>query len=173
MQASNTDMSVRWLIALCLTACGVAAAAEPAGSDIPAVGPASRVLRAGDSILNIEVVDPPSAARSEELQVWATEAAGAALAAFGRFPLPTATVRIEQRDSRDSSPVPWGQTLRRDGVSVLLFPGPTPICRNCGGIGRRCTKSRTCSIPTWAARGAGWPRAWRATTRTCCARASG
>ena len=80
------------------------------------------MLRAGDSILNIEVVDPPSAARSEELQDWAAEAAGAALAAFGRFPLPDATVRIEQRDSRDSSPVPWGQTLRRDGVSVLLFP---------------------------------------------------
>ena len=123
MQASNTDMSLRWLIALCLTACGVAAAAEPAGS-IPAAGPTSRVLRAGDSILNIEVVDPPNAARSEELQDWAAEAAGAALAAFGRFPLPTATVRIEQRDSRDSSPVPWGQTLRRDGVSVLLFPRP-------------------------------------------------
>jgi hypothetical protein len=123
MQASNTDMSLRWLIALCLTACGVAAAAEPAGS-IPAAGPTSRVLRAGDSILNIEVVDPPSAARSEELQDWAAEAASAALAAFGRFPLPTATVRIEQRDSRDPSPVPWGQTLRRDGVSVLLFPRP-------------------------------------------------
>jgi hypothetical protein len=46
------------------------------------------------------------------------------LAAFGRFPLPDATVRIEQRDSRDPSPVPWGQTLRRDGVSVLLFPRP-------------------------------------------------
>lgn len=124
MQASNTDMSIGWLIALCLGACGVAAAAEPAGSDIPAPGSSSRVLRAGDSILNIEVVDPPSAARSEELQDWAAEAAGAALAAFGRFPLPTATVRIEQRDSRDSSPVPWGQTLRRDGVSVLLFPRP-------------------------------------------------
>ena len=124
MQASNIDMSFRWLIALCLTACGVAAAAEPVGSDIPAAEPASRVLRAGDSILNIEVVDPPSAARSRELQDWAAEAAGAALAAFGRFPLPTATVRIEQRDSRDSSPVPWGQTLRRDGVSVLLFPRP-------------------------------------------------
>lgn len=126
MQAFNTDMSVRWLIALCLTACGVAVATEPAGSDVStvglAVGSTSRVLRAGDSILNIEVVDPPSAARSEELQVWAEEAAGATLAAFGRFPLPDATVRIEQRDSRDSSPVPWGQTLRRDGVSVLLFP---------------------------------------------------
>ena len=43
--------------------------------------------------------------------------------------------------------------------------------RNCAPTGPRCTSWRTCSIPTSARAGAGWPKDWRAITRTCCARA--
>ncbi|WP_460760115.1 hypothetical protein [Lysobacter fragariae] len=79
------------------------------------------MLRSGDSTLRVRVVGPVGPARSDELQRWLAEAAQAELAAFGRYPLPRATVRIEEIRSRDRSPVPWGQTLRRDDVAVLLF----------------------------------------------------
>ena len=82
---------------------------------------ATRVLRSGDRRLRIEVLGPVAPARRDELQRWLAEAAGATLAAFGRFPLGDATVRVEQSPSRSRSPVPWGQTLRRDDVAVLLY----------------------------------------------------
>jgi hypothetical protein len=114
-------MTRPWPLALLLIAGGVASA------DVPPAAGSERVLHAGDSKLRIDVVDPPDRARDEELKRWAAEAAQASLAAFGRFPLPDATVRVEQIDSRDPSPVPWGQTMRRDGVSVYLF-----VRRNAG-----------------------------------------
>ncbi len=99
-----------------------ALATEPADKAID-----ERALHAGGNELLIEVVGMPRGERSDELQRWAAEAANATLTAFGRFPLPNATVRVEQIDSRDPSPVPWGQTLRRDDVSVLLY-----VRRNAG-----------------------------------------
>jgi hypothetical protein len=81
----------------------------------------TRVLRSGDRSLRIQVLGPVDKARSDELQRWLAEVADASLAAFGRFPLSDATVRVEQSPSRARSPVPWGQTMRRDGVAVLLY----------------------------------------------------
>lgn len=80
-----------------------------------------RVLRAGDTALRVEVVDVPDRARAELLQRWIAETSAAPLSVFGRFPLHDAKVRVKQIDSDDDSPVPWGQTLRTDGVAVLLF----------------------------------------------------
>jgi hypothetical protein len=80
-----------------------------------------RVLRAGDTALRVEVVDVPDRARAELLQRWIAETSAAPLSVFGRFPLRSAEVRVKQIDSDDDSPVPWGQTLRSDGVAVLLF----------------------------------------------------
>lgn len=82
-----------------------------------------RVLRAGDGRLRVIVENAPSRARADELQDWLAECARAQLSAFGRFPLREATVRIRlvPRRGRDPSPVPWGQTLREDGVAVLLY----------------------------------------------------
>lgn len=105
------------LLALCLPATGAAPPAGGTGSDEGA----TRVHRSGDRRLRVEIVGPVDPARRDELQRWLAEVADAALKAYGRFPLPEATVRIEQSPSRSRSPVPWGQTLRRDGVSVLLY----------------------------------------------------
>lgn len=80
-----------------------------------------RVLRAGDTTLRVEMVDIPDRARAELLQRWIAETSAAPLSVFGRFPLHDAEVRVKQIDSDDDSPVPWGQTLRTDGVAVLLF----------------------------------------------------
>ncbi len=80
-----------------------------------------RVLRAGDTALRVDVIEVSDRSRAELLQRWIAETAAAPLSVFGRFPLRDAQVRIKQVDSDDDSPVPWGQTLRRDGVSVLLF----------------------------------------------------
>jgi hypothetical protein len=80
-----------------------------------------RIVRAGQTRLRIEVIDVSDIERVRLLQDWAEEAARASMLPSGRFPLREATVRIAEIDSRSSSPVPWGQTLRRDGVSVLLY----------------------------------------------------
>ena len=79
-----------------------------------------RTLRAGDSVLRITVA-APNPARAEELHRWLAEAASTTLSVSGRFPLDDAQVKVEEIDSRDASPVPWGQTSRRDGVAVLLY----------------------------------------------------
>lgn len=80
-----------------------------------------RVVQARDSELRIEVAEGVDPERARLLQDWAEGAARSLLTVSDRFPLATARVRISQVDSRDRSPVPWGQTSRRDGVSVLLF----------------------------------------------------
>jgi len=80
-----------------------------------------RTLRAGDSQLRVEVVEVADRERAAMLQRWVAETATAPLTVFGRFPLRTAQVRVKQVSSDDDSPVPWGQTLRSGGVSVLLF----------------------------------------------------
>jgi hypothetical protein len=81
----------------------------------------TRVLQAGDSALRVEVVDVDDPARVDLLQRWVRESAEATKTASGRFPLRNAYVRVQQIDSRDSSPVPWGQTQRRREVGVLLY----------------------------------------------------
>ncbi len=101
-----------------------AAASAAAATSAVAAGAASeRVLRVGDGRLRVIVENPPDAARADRLQAWLAECARAQLTAFGRFPLREATVRVRlvPRRGRDPSPVPWGQTVREDGVSVLLF----------------------------------------------------
>lgn len=82
---------------------------------------AMRVLRAGDSELRVEVVGVADADRRAQLQAWLAEVAQAQLTAYGRYPLRSARVRIEQVDREDESPVPWGQTLRRGDTAVLLY----------------------------------------------------
>lgn len=91
----------------------VAAAAAP---DDPA-----RLVRAHDTTLRIEVDGVADPARRAMLMDWAEEAARATVLPSGRFPLATARARISEIDSRDPSPVPWGQTRRGDDVAVLLF----------------------------------------------------
>ncbi|MFC3550672.1 hypothetical protein ACFOLC_06535 [Lysobacter cavernae] len=107
-----------WLLLLALAAALNSSAAEPGGSS---AYDNERLLRADGGVLRVHVIDAPSPARADELQRWLAGAAEAMLTAYGRFPLPEATVRIEQSQRRSTSPVPWGQTLRRDGVSVLLY----------------------------------------------------
>ncbi|MFD0738740.1 hypothetical protein ACFQZQ_05545 [Lysobacter koreensis] len=124
-------MNPRWPLLLVLAGAAIypAKAAEASAVETPAIPGTvrndERVLRAGASELRVSVVDAPDRpidpARAAELQRWLAQTAESTLAAFGRFPLPQARVRIEQIDSRDRSPVPWGQTSRRDGVAVLLY----------------------------------------------------
>lgn len=104
---------------LFLIACALAAAAPPARADDAAEQ--ARTLRAGGNALQVSVEGVSDPARAAMLQRWLAEAADATLTAFGRYPLRRAQVRIRQIDSRDPSPVPWGQTERGDGVAVLLF----------------------------------------------------
>ncbi|MBT2747759.1 MULTISPECIES: hypothetical protein [unclassified Lysobacter] len=126
-------MTVRALSLPTLLVCAaLAASAGPARAQPPSAadddaGTAARgderVIRAGDTRLHVIVENAPSRLRADELQRWLAECANAALTAFGRFPLHDAQVRIRlvPRRGRDSSPVPWGQTVREDGVSVLLY----------------------------------------------------
>lgn len=86
----------------------------------------TRVLHAGDTELRVVVVDVDDPARVDLLQRWIRESAEATKTLSGRFPLRSAYVRVQQIDSRDSSPVPWGQTQRRRAVGlpdvgVLLY----------------------------------------------------
>jgi len=78
-------------------------------------------LSAGGRTLHIEVASDIDPARARMLREWISEAARASLRAYGRFPLPEATVRISETTRRDDSPVPWGQTSRRNSVAVLLY----------------------------------------------------
>lgn len=111
------------LIALACAALAVAPVAAPAQAAAAATVDSERVLRSGEGRLRVIVENAPDRARADELQDWLGECARAQLTAFGAFPLREATVRIRlvPRRGRDSSPVPWGQTLREDGVSVLLY----------------------------------------------------
>jgi len=99
------------ILSLALLSCvGTALAAET-----------TRTLRAGDTQLEVAVIDVADPRRVDLLQRWIAEAARAPLTVAGRFPLRAARVEIRQRHSDDPSPVPWGQTSRRDDVRVLLF----------------------------------------------------
>lgn len=100
--------SVFGVIALLSIAAAFAAAHNP------------RTVRAGETELRIEVVGVDDPARVDMLQRWAEEAARATTLPSGQFPLRAAQVRISEIDSRSASPVPWGQTSRRDEVSVFL-----------------------------------------------------
>jgi hypothetical protein len=108
--------SLRIALGLLLSAAGVAAPAQDA-----AAPDAMRILRAGDSELRVELVGVDDPRRRAQLQDWLAEVARAQLTAFGRYPLHSARVRVEQTDREDESPVPWGQTLRRGDASVLLY----------------------------------------------------
>ena len=102
-------VSICGLIALLFIAAAFAATHNP------------RTVRAGETELRIEVVGVDDPKRIEMLHRWVEEAARATTLPSGRFPLRTARVRISEIDSRSTSPVPWGQTSRRDEVSVLLY----------------------------------------------------
>lgn len=78
-------------------------------------------LTAGGRTLHIRIAPGIDAARARMLREWIAEAARAGLGAYGRFPLEEASVRISEIDRRSDSPVPWGQTLRRGSVAVLLY----------------------------------------------------
>jgi hypothetical protein len=78
-------------------------------------------LTAGGRTLHIRIAPDIDAARARMLHAWIAEAARAALGAYGRFPLDEATVRVSETERRSDSPVPWGQTLRRNSVAVLLY----------------------------------------------------
>ena len=81
----------------------------------------SRTVRAGETALQIEVIDIDDPARVAMLQRWAEEAARATVLPSGRFPLRSARVEVRETQSRGSSPVPWGQTSRAGDVAVLLY----------------------------------------------------
>lgn len=78
-------------------------------------------LRSGDRVLRLDIAPDIGAARAQVLRDWMAETAAATLTAYGRFPLEDATIRISEVDRDSDSPVPWGQTLRRDDVAVLLY----------------------------------------------------
>jgi M61 glycyl aminopeptidase len=105
-------------IILLLLSCRPALAAD-ADTDAAAID--ARSLQRGNSTLRVEVIDVEDRARAQMLHRWIAEVADAAQTASGRFPLRNARVRIAQIDSRNSSPVPWGQTRRQGEVSVLLY----------------------------------------------------
>lgn len=81
----------------------------------------SHVLQAGDTRLRVEIVEVDDPARVRMLQRWIQEVAEATKTQSGRYPLRDAYVRIEETDSDDDSPVPWGQTRRRGETGVLLY----------------------------------------------------
>ncbi len=81
----------------------------------------TRVLQAGGTELRVEIVDVEDPARVAMLHRWIRETASQATTVSGRFPLRTAYVRVQQIDSRNASPVPWGQTRREGQAGVLLY----------------------------------------------------
>ncbi|GAB3102049.1 M61 family metallopeptidase [Lysobacter terrae] len=110
--------SVPCLIALLLACAGPVAAADTTATRV-------RIdqdeLRSGDHVLHLQIAPDIDPDRARMLRAWLAETAQATLAAYGRFPLPDATIRVSEVDGRSSSPVPWGQTSRRGSVAVLLF----------------------------------------------------
>ncbi|WP_157981369.1 hypothetical protein [Cognatilysobacter tabacisoli] len=80
-----------------------------------------RTLAFDAARVEVEVVGA-GAARAAALHAWIAAVAGDVEATFGRWPLARSRIRIEQVDSGDRSPVPWGQTSRQDpAVAVLLY----------------------------------------------------
>lgn len=97
----------------------VAAVCARASETDDAINP--RTIHAGGTALQIDVIGVDDPARSAMLQRWAEEAARATVLPSGRFPLASARAVVREIDGRGDSPVPWGQTSRDDGVSVLLY----------------------------------------------------
>jgi hypothetical protein len=81
----------------------------------------SRTLERAGTQLQVDIVGIRDPQRVAMLQRWVAEAADATRTRSGRFPLAKARVRVSETDSRDPSPVPWGQTRRDDPVAVLLY----------------------------------------------------
>lgn len=98
--------------------CVAAICARAAETD-DAINP--RTIRAGETALQLDVIGVDDPARVAMLQRWAEEAARATVLPSGRFPLASARTVVQEIDGRGDSPVPWGQTSRADGVSVLLY----------------------------------------------------
>lgn len=113
-------VSIAGLTMLC-AAFAVPASASSREGDMPTISPPSGVRHAGGTRLMVDVIDVDDPARVDMLRRWVDEAAGAARLPSGRFPLDSATVEVREIASRDPSPVPWGQTTRRGGVSVQLY----------------------------------------------------
>jgi hypothetical protein len=111
---SNPSLAIS-LIALLFIA--TASASETAGD----VSVNTRTVHAGETELQIAVIGIDNPARIAMLQRWAEEAARVTTLSSGRFPLRTALVEVHETESRSTSAVPWGQTSRRDVVSVLLY----------------------------------------------------
>jgi hypothetical protein len=102
----------------------VAPALAVAAADTPAARVETTVERLPlpGGTLQVEISGFDDPRRVAELRAWIGDCVQAALTAYGRLPLATARVRIEPSARRTRSPVPWGQTLRRDGdVAVLLY----------------------------------------------------
>ncbi len=103
------------LVALLFMA--TSSASETAGN----VSVNTRTVHAGETELQIAVIGIDNPARIAMLQRWAEEAARVTTLSSGRFPLRTVLVEVHETESRSASAVPWGQTSRRDVVSVLLY----------------------------------------------------
>ena len=118
--SSSSPSRIRRIAPVLLFAAGstfaMAAGAAPALLEVE-----GDELNAGGRTLHIRIDPEIDRARARVLHEWITETARAALGAYGRFPLPDATVRVSEVDRRSDSPVPWGQTSRRDSVAVLLY----------------------------------------------------
>jgi hypothetical protein len=116
----------RWPHAVALLlgcACGMAQARPPEDRAIVPhdASSSTRTLAYGDARLRIEVEDA-APDRTQRLQAWIEEVANAVEGTFGRWPLDRSWVRISETDSRDRSPVPWGQTSRSGRApGVLLY----------------------------------------------------
>jgi hypothetical protein len=80
-----------------------------------------RTLQRAGTQLQVDIIGIEDPRRVAMLQRWVAEAADATRTRSGRFPLAKAVVRVSETDSRDPSPVPWGQTRRGDPVAVLLY----------------------------------------------------
>lgn len=118
--SSSSPGRIRGIASILLLAAGstfaMAAGAAPAPLEVE-----GDELNAGGRTLRIRIDPEIDKVRARVLRGWITETARAALAAYGRFPLPDATVRISEVDRRSDSPVPWGQTSRGGSVAVLLY----------------------------------------------------
>lgn len=108
----------QWLL---LALAGWAHAAASADSAVTRLRVDGDTLRTGDRVLRIEFAPGIDPQRADALRGWLAETAAATLSAYGRLPLTDATVRVRQTNRRSNSPVPWGQTVRRGSVAVLLY----------------------------------------------------
>jgi hypothetical protein len=114
----TTPRPIRWALLLLAAWVFSVLAADTSATRLRIEG---NDLRSGDRTLHLRIAPDIDAERARMLRGWLTETAAATLTAYGRFPLKDATVRISEVAPRGDSPVPWGQTSRRDSVAVLLY----------------------------------------------------